>query len=669
MTTARPGQLLRRSPLLPGESLESLLARLAQRNHYPSGAVLELLCRERLPHPDRIAQPKRAETFLELADLVGLPIAELYAASPHRFAAVMRPPNSPAPMLQLSSGPPVPLLTRPFLASQIWPEATVQFCPYCLQEATYHRVAWLPVAVSVCLRHHCLLVQHCPRCGSSLRVPNLLEDSCPACGLALTEVHPISVAADERGLAGQKWIQSWLGLAPPSATLPASSWPILEPAILYGVLEGLRQTVMRVGPGWSFLASPPDNEELFPCRNRKELTPGKAYVLYATALRGLIDWPRGLYAFLNAYQRRDGRQPSGQVEEDLGYLYHSWIEGAWRKPDFLWVQEAIDSYLAQHFVLPVLLRLPRAKNRPAFRDSLPYTSTMTAAMELGTNTEMIHRLVQTGALVTYPQEEDSAGVELSGWVRRVELGVLQQQEFISLEQAALLLGATTPMTLNLVDAGLITAVRHLPAGGFPTWQLGYEALDDFLQRLQEVLWRPTMTSDLAICFPEAVQQLSVHGLNAASLLMGLFQGQVRGYWPAGENRLDELRIHRHDLARWGEQLASPRSLWSLPQVAAHMGVDQATVRAWVKRGLLASIKKRPQGLRFHRDLVNFLADEYVLSPKAAQMLVVSLPILRQLVQDQFLRPISGPSVDGLRHDLFRRQDVRQLVLQRQVEDL
>ena len=63
--------LLRRSKLLPGESLPSLLERLAKLNYYEHSRVIENICRIRTGnrYVDNAARPKSAQTFLQLARL------------------------------------------------------------------------------------------------------------------------------------------------------------------------------------------------------------------------------------------------------------------------------------------------------------------------------------------------------------------------------------------------------------------------------------------------------------------------------------------------------------------------------------------------------------------------------------------------------------------------
>lgn len=85
--TDRTQPLLRRSALLPGESLaSSLLERVAHLNFYPNSKTLTSIYRARLAEsvtPDDLMRPTSLETFEQLACLTQVSPDDLYAASNH----------------------------------------------------------------------------------------------------------------------------------------------------------------------------------------------------------------------------------------------------------------------------------------------------------------------------------------------------------------------------------------------------------------------------------------------------------------------------------------------------------------------------------------------------------------------------------------------------------
>ena len=88
------GPLLRRTARLPGESLPSLLERLVQLNHYAGTTIWARLIpppQAGLASPEHPGCPRYGATFLRLAHLTQLPVAELLAASAHAFTPALAP--------------------------------------------------------------------------------------------------------------------------------------------------------------------------------------------------------------------------------------------------------------------------------------------------------------------------------------------------------------------------------------------------------------------------------------------------------------------------------------------------------------------------------------------------------------------------------------------------
>ena len=345
--SSRP--LLHRSSLQPGESLSSFLIRLAQENYYHSPTMVMQLCRERLPWRDQVTRPARAETYRVLAELTKVEIDELYMACAQRFAAVFTFPGYKQRSVLFPSGKTMSISTNSVLREQTRPQSDVQFCPLCLNETAYHRIDWLPLVVTVCLRHQCLLIHGCPNCHRKTSVQDVLEARCPRCGFELTQAPIISMVTDQFGLLSQSLIQSWLGLCSPTSINDCGALPDESPATLYRFLDGLRRTVMNIQRNWNYLHDSPSGvgSPLFPCTSKSDVTPAKAYILYATAFKAMVNWPNGFYDFLRAYRQRDNQLPSSHIRRDLGRLYSYWLARAWKYPEFQFVQEAFDHYVAR----------------------------------------------------------------------------------------------------------------------------------------------------------------------------------------------------------------------------------------------------------------------------------------------------------------------------------
>ena len=83
-------------PLLPGESLPSLLARLAKLNGYEPRNILSKIIREsaNLKSVEELGCPSRASLFGVIADLTNAKIYELYSATAHYFTHLLTSPET-----------------------------------------------------------------------------------------------------------------------------------------------------------------------------------------------------------------------------------------------------------------------------------------------------------------------------------------------------------------------------------------------------------------------------------------------------------------------------------------------------------------------------------------------------------------------------------------------
>ena len=138
-----------RTPIQPGESLQSLLTRLSRLNDYDVPDTLFQILQEGISKQqalkDRIALPRGIEMYQRMEALTGIAIPDLYAASAHRFATILTPPDISIEFLEISESISLPLLAWSLAAKQLRPASAGQFCPLCLQSAAYHRLIWLPI--------------------------------------------------------------------------------------------------------------------------------------------------------------------------------------------------------------------------------------------------------------------------------------------------------------------------------------------------------------------------------------------------------------------------------------------------------------------------------------------------------------------------------------------
>lgn len=556
----QPTRLLRRSQLLPGESLPSFLARLAKLNYYDPPSVLGGLCLSRWGSRDQASYPWNVETFERIAALTGTEPLVLYAATAHHFASILNPPARPLESLKLSTGQVVPCLMTRNLAQHLRPEAAAQFCPDCLRESPYHRLAWIPVAVSACLRHQRVLADQCPHCQTPIPIRAIVEMHCRTCEANLTPAPSIPIGQDALGLLSQKTIQAWLmGKSPPDYRA-TDSLPDQPPAVLYQVVDELRVNLKNVQPSWRYMhkACPEHSRRIvggpswlsFPGHEVRRIpTSDQSYRLFATAFKSLLDWPDGFYEFLRRFDRRGDVGVSREWHAKPDPIYLRWFEKKWRHPAFQFVREVFEEYLVDQYAGSERRELPRwYRGRPARAERFLYATIAEAAQMLKMSPEMVHRLAKLGYLG--PLEPPSDFARERQLVQRTEVLALRRKwgEAISLNEAAWWLGLSVEITLDLAQVGVLVVEHRTGRDDGEGWMLSKQSIVDLWSNVATIPCVTTSTVQGLVDLSTAVQTLNAVGLNAADIIECAITGELRAYCSKPvSSLLDALMFSQQDI--------------------------------------------------------------------------------------------------------------------------
>lgn len=534
--------LLIRSPLLPNESLPSLLFRLAELNQYDSIVWLEQMVQDRSGLADNLSRPREPQTYAILSMLTGISADELYTATVHPFATILSLPNNPPNTIALS-GRQRPLLADETSRGHLWLGDRVQFCPACLAESAYHRRYWMPLSTFACLQHRCLLLDRCHQCRRPFQLADLLVGQCGRCQADLCHMLTPDVTNDIIGLSAQAVIQSWWGVTPPTDLVKQFALPDQLPSILYATLVGLARTVIHARG--TMLPHPIlENETLV----GDERSPTIRYAAFTVAFQALMHWPGGFYRFLDAYRQRTG-VITGELTKDFSFLYLSQLEKQWNQPVFSFVQDVFEDFLATHCPLsrPIVLTR-RYREKPSFRDRFPYLTNADAGQKLGVSTETVQRLVEIGWLVDFERGEGQP----RHWhkrlriVRRRELTELQDRwhEGLLLEDVVALMGVSAEDVFALWQAGMLSTRQEGDQDTPTPLRFDLASIHHFLERLRR---HPVLWVDLgdSLSLDEAIRALSPHGYNLVQVIQLILQGKLKANWFAGG--LYHLHVCQPDL--------------------------------------------------------------------------------------------------------------------------
>lgn len=654
-----PRRLLVRPRLQPGESLPSWLARLAAANGRgaPDALTPLVVAGENARDAARLqaGNPACAATYQCLAALTCTDIAELAASTRHRFAPTLAPPGVALATLGLPDGVALPLLAPAVATRRLRPQAAGQFCPACLAEAAYHRLLWSATAVAACVRHRVLLAQGCPACGTATRIRDIATARCGACGADLTATPAVAVGVDRVGLLAQRVVQAWLlgEAAPDDAPLPA-----LAANVGYHIVDGLRFVAQAAGEGWAFSHRAAALDRPLP--RAGALSPAHSYLVHATAFKALLDWPQGWHAFLEAYQAHNadtrGAGSGTGIYGRLGPLYSTWIRRAWRHPAFGFLQDAFDRYLLdRHSQVHAVTWTGRCRENAAFAAQLPYLTVEQAARLLGASPDLISALLRAGRLTTYDAHHTRRKQQCR-LVGRDEVLALRAEwhQLVTLAEAARLLGVAEDLVPDLVAVGLLGLAQPSADShrrGTFTRQAVAACADRVLARVGGGPGPPATAWSLT----RAATALATVGMNGAAILAWVAEGSLRAYHPGGDaRRLGDLRFVPADIAACLARVRAARGWLTRAEAQRRLGVRSQTLKCWVGSGLLVPACAAHGAQYFARASVETFRADHVTSAQAAALLGVSKLTVRLWARLGRLHPVSGPGVDGVGSYLFAR---------------
>jgi len=345
LSAISPQPFVCRSPLLPGESLYSLLTRLAALNRHTPPTIINLCfhapsakfnSQHLLDIPER---PFKATTYDRLAIFTGLAPTDLYAATPHRYSRVVMPPYQSPLEISLTGHAPVALCTVRGANRELRGVNQAQFCPACLKEAAYHRLIWSMNAVSVCLQHQCLLVGRCPQCRQNISVRAVVQGHCLHCAADLTLAPTRSIRDDTFGRFAQRTLLAWLeGQAPRGEW--ATALPPHPAPLLFHFIRKVRHLLLRNLDSQALLNLP----RRYSRSRVGDTLPEAQYELTQLAMRAIVKWPRNFIEFKRALRNATlfENSPLKQWVADYSTHLSTWWGPYWKNQGLAFVCEVHD---------------------------------------------------------------------------------------------------------------------------------------------------------------------------------------------------------------------------------------------------------------------------------------------------------------------------------------
>ncbi len=621
--------LLNRPKPYPDETLTSWLWRLAKHNYADSPAWFSPDLRSTWPATAAKSSVNglRDDVALEtIATLTGHSVTHIYQHTLHRFANILMLPSQSFQEHRDRFGTALTFL--PTRVSKDFYSRSFSWCPRCLAEARYVRLHWHFPVVACCKIHHCWLLERCPQCQRVVVERDVIYGECEQCNFRLEDAPAPALDLTDTLLKLQSTAIHWFYGEPETLCLGLPDAP--ANTLMY-VLLGLRYAAQRAGNGWLFHHIPsqipiPDLD----IREARNLTAFERGCLYATAFRGLQNWPDGFFAYLDAYRVRPGKKEDRGLRRELGVLHISWFGRLWKYPAFDFIQDAYNDYLVTRLPAYMVVDSSRVVSYPALLQRVEYLNIYRSARYVGLSTGTIQRLIREGHLNIYRFERSEGR-----WLSRQELDQLQQRwgGHITTPEAAHLLGVSIEVTRELLKECLIQPV---PASEGLKLQLLYLSRDSLAALIQKLRVYTTIQPDThqnGVSLLEVCRRNTSLALGFSQLLKRICAGLLPAYHPSETLfPLTDLWFPRKVVANLSRDVKEEHQWLNLQEAEQCLGIGRKSLYSLMRTGVLQSTMAFGPKQFFFRTDVLALRDRYTSLQQAATLLDIPTEYLFRLVR-------------------------------------
>jgi len=281
------------------------------------------------------------ESLTKLSNRTGFPIDRLKAMTASRYAD----------MITAESGQ----SSRWHLSNSYWFNATrIKVCPFCFKENNYYRIHWKLQLFNACIKHKVILIDKCHKCGIPIR--DVSEKSrvihevgkCQHCGYEFARSNAVSISDDKIGLAVQKRTKEILDSEQPIAI--GKRKYISKKDFLSGMrvlfhlisrLDFNSSLIHKIDLGKTEMIA---IEELFNMKafntfkgepSTKIMNVGFNYIVFVTAFKILLFWPRSFYRLLDGLFDIQSKEESTTRNRVFGLVQSTHVLLAKKSPQFI----------------------------------------------------------------------------------------------------------------------------------------------------------------------------------------------------------------------------------------------------------------------------------------------------------------------------------------------
>ena len=635
------------------ESLLGYIVRLTESNDYDTPSwILQLAdiqeymqCKVNFSFNDKLA-------LLKLATLTGVELDKLTSLVYQPVDYSKRKSCN-----HLVFGSPAPkYIIRPQL---------VKVCPGCLRESVYVRKIWELTLVTSCPIHKCLLLDHCPNCARRLPY-NRKTVSCCTCNFDWRGVHPKRIKSVELATSRQIYALCNLPGSIYCTSEEAKHNPIYTLRLLDFTLAlffiasqykailctGVKRRIDTQGKCFNF---PMTNAEI--------------HQLLCKGFSAYDNWPINFFAFLDwrREQGRNSKYTKGLSRDFAEYKYVLYKQ--LDSPSLHFIREAFEEYLSARWCGGYASNIKRINE--AARQKARYISFNDAVKVLKVGRNGLKALIAEGrinAIVRHVGKTNMTLIEL----RQINELRAQLEQLLSVTQAKNMLGIDREHMPELLKHNLLRLHLH-PTDQSNPYRYNRQEINDLLLNIKaRIPQRSSMRGSEKISFTIALRSFRNHGVGLGQVVKLVLDGKISPCAMKASCGLGGLIFYESDVANYQRLLVRRivNDTVKVGEAARILGLQKTLAYFLINIGLLRANRVaigKQRILFITTKSIDKFSSDYILPATLAVPLHTSPAYLTKLLIAEKVKPVSGPTIDKGRWNIFRRRDLSKVNIEELIE--
>lgn len=499
----------------------------------------------------------------------------------------------------------------------------IKYCPDCLKEGNYHRYHWCFHPVTVCLKHHCYLLDECPSCKRKISMRSFMEtQSCSNCSQSFLKVKSEEVTEDQILFQSQVYIQQLLASEQcydGQASGVSFTDAMKIASYSFYLLEGLESFVHKNSPIHIFT-----NKTGTSFQNKvNSLVYTNVYWMYQ-------NFPVNFHRVLSCFKDK----PSATMYEQKKMFEKLFLQKDRSKiqsayTDF-WIQEADAGNIRRDFSV--------FKQEKALLKKRGYASKEEVKKSTNLTYQAVERILQ---MVDYKTIEKGRITRKRINVNDFRKKLNEKAQQVSRDVAAKKLGLQRDTVSKLVREGVLHIDQSFDKSGL----VKRKQIEEIIGLCQKARIK---TTEGKLSLHAAITKYSVTGFSIKHIIRFLKEEKLIPYTKVENPNLTNLYFDVKDIQACVEIIKNERRYhrgYHLSDVMEVLGIGEKTMHLFMKARLLEpykilTLKNGKKQYLFNKQQVDDFRGRFLTIEEAVRQFQLSSYIIRKWIKDGRLTDVA-----------------------------